>query len=68
MNDADDSLQQKIRRHYIESSLQNSWRADVLCLIESWYNELVSLGACCTFAVPQLSAHPLGGNQNEKEK
>jgi len=25
VNDADDSLQQKIRRHYIESSLRNSW-------------------------------------------
>jgi hypothetical protein len=42
------------------SALQNSWRAEVLCLIESWYNELVSLGACCKFAVPQLSAGPLG--------
>jgi hypothetical protein len=36
-----------------------------LCLIESWYNELVSLGACCSFAVPQLSAGPLARVKGE---
>jgi hypothetical protein len=29
-----------------------------------YQHELVSLGACCKFAVPQLSARPLGRNQN----
>jgi len=45
VNDADDSLQQKIRRHYIESSLQNSLLVEVECKIESYQRELVSFGA-----------------------
>jgi hypothetical protein len=32
-----------------------------LCLIESWYNELVSLVALRKLSAPQLSAGPLGG-------